>query len=93
MEVTYPRTANNDKELTVTRGEFLEVLDDSRSLFKFILLIQKNPFCTFIKSNNHPLYRVPQNFMIFPKVSVFCHLSLAKMGRYWVVFFSKLVNN
>lgn len=29
VQVTYPRTANNDKELTVVRGEFLEVfLDD-----------------------------------------------------------------
>lgn len=25
VHVTYPRTANNDKELTVTRGEYLEV--------------------------------------------------------------------
>lgn len=25
VQVTYPRTANNDKELTVSRGEFLEV--------------------------------------------------------------------
>lgn len=25
VRVTYPRTANNDKELTVVRGEFLEV--------------------------------------------------------------------
>lgn len=26
VQVTYPRTANNDKELTVQRGEFLEVM-------------------------------------------------------------------
>lgn len=26
VQVTYPRTANNDKELTVVRGEFLEVI-------------------------------------------------------------------
>lgn len=26
VQVTYPRTANNDKELTVVRGEYLEVL-------------------------------------------------------------------
>lgn len=25
VRVTYPRTANNDKELTVVRGEYLEV--------------------------------------------------------------------
>jgi epidermal growth factor receptor kinase substrate 8 len=25
VQVTYPRTANNDKELTVIRGEYLEV--------------------------------------------------------------------
>lgn len=25
VQVTYPRTANNEKELTVVRGEFLEV--------------------------------------------------------------------
>ncbi|KAB0801196.1 hypothetical protein PPYR_05550 [Photinus pyralis] len=34
VQVTYPRTANNDKELTVARGEFLEVLDDSRKWWK-----------------------------------------------------------
>lgn len=34
VQVTYPRTANNDKELTVTRGEYLEVLDDSRKWWK-----------------------------------------------------------
>ncbi|GLV39392.1 uncharacterized protein CBL_13271 [Carabus blaptoides fortunei] len=34
VQVTYPRTANNDKELTVARGEFLEILDDSRKWWK-----------------------------------------------------------
>ncbi|XP_018565007.1 epidermal growth factor receptor kinase substrate 8 [Anoplophora glabripennis] len=34
VQVTYPRTANNDKELTVVRGEFLEILDDSRKWWK-----------------------------------------------------------
>lgn len=34
VQVTYPRTANNDKELTVVRGEYLEVLDDSRKWWK-----------------------------------------------------------
>ena len=34
VQVTYPRTANNDKELTVVRGEFLEVLDNSRKWWK-----------------------------------------------------------
>ncbi|KAF5274522.1 hypothetical protein FQA39_LY07134 [Lamprigera yunnana] len=34
VQVTYPRTANNDKELTVIRGEYLEVLDDSRKWWK-----------------------------------------------------------
>ena len=33
VQVTYPRTANNDKELTVFRGEFLEV-----RLVEFLLL-------------------------------------------------------
>ncbi len=32
--MTYPRTANNEKELTVVRGEFLEVLDSSRKWWK-----------------------------------------------------------
>ncbi|XP_076058229.1 epidermal growth factor receptor kinase substrate 8-like isoform X3 [Oratosquilla oratoria] len=36
VQVTYPRTANNDKELTVVRGEFLEVMDDSRKWWKAI---------------------------------------------------------
>lgn len=34
VQVTYPRTANNDKELTVVRGEYLEVMDDSRKWWK-----------------------------------------------------------
>ncbi|XP_022672900.1 uncharacterized protein LOC111255315 isoform X5 [Varroa destructor] len=34
VQVMYPRTANNDKELTVIRGEYLEVLDDSRKWWK-----------------------------------------------------------
>ncbi|GIZ03110.1 epidermal growth factor receptor kinase substrate 8-like protein 2 [Caerostris extrusa] len=34
VQVMYPRTANNDKELTVLRGEYLEVLDDSRKWWK-----------------------------------------------------------
>uniref|UniRef100_T1GMW3 SH3 domain-containing protein n=1 Tax=Megaselia scalaris TaxID=36166 RepID=T1GMW3_MEGSC len=34
VQVTYPRTANNDKELTVTRGEYLEILDDTRKWWK-----------------------------------------------------------
>ncbi|MPC14553.1 Epidermal growth factor receptor kinase substrate 8-like protein 2 [Portunus trituberculatus] len=36
VQVTYPRTANNDKELTVVRGEYLEVLDDSRKWWKAV---------------------------------------------------------
>ncbi|KAK4291774.1 hypothetical protein Pmani_033775 [Petrolisthes manimaculis] len=36
VQVTYPRTANNDKELTVVRGEFLEVVDDSRKWWKAV---------------------------------------------------------
>lgn len=34
VRVTYPRTANNDKELTVTRGEILEIVDDSRKWWR-----------------------------------------------------------
>ena len=34
VQVTYPRTANNDKELTVCRGEYLDVLDDTRKWWK-----------------------------------------------------------
>merc|ERR1719361_2087431 len=34
VQVTYPRTANNEKELSVTRGEYLEVLDDTRKWWK-----------------------------------------------------------
>ncbi|XP_076347209.1 epidermal growth factor receptor kinase substrate 8-like isoform X6 [Tachypleus tridentatus] len=32
--VLYPRTANNDKELSVVRGEVLEVIDDSRKWWR-----------------------------------------------------------
>ncbi|KAH7639992.1 epidermal growth factor receptor kinase substrate 8-like protein 1 [Dermatophagoides farinae] len=34
VRVLFPRTANNNKELTVTRGEILEILDDSRKWWK-----------------------------------------------------------
>lgn len=34
VRVTYPRTANNDKELTVARGEILEIVDDSRKWWR-----------------------------------------------------------
>ena len=34
VQVTYPRTANNEKELRCVRGEFLEVIDDSRNWWK-----------------------------------------------------------
>ncbi|XP_035220990.1 epidermal growth factor receptor kinase substrate 8-like isoform X1 [Stegodyphus dumicola] len=34
VQVVYPRTANNEKELTVIRGEILEILDDSRKWWK-----------------------------------------------------------
>ncbi|CAL1287181.1 unnamed protein product [Larinioides sclopetarius] len=34
VQVVYPRTANNEKELTVIRGEILEVLDDTRKWWK-----------------------------------------------------------
>lgn len=34
VQVTYPRTANNDKELTVSRGEYLEILDSTRKWWK-----------------------------------------------------------
>lgn len=30
VQVTYPRTANNDRELTVVRGEYLEVSEIGR---------------------------------------------------------------
>ncbi|XP_075151468.1 arouser [Haematobia irritans] len=32
--VCYPRMANNDKELSVSKGEYLEILDDSRKWWK-----------------------------------------------------------
>lgn len=34
VQVTYPRTANNDKEMTVVKGEFLEILDDNRKWWR-----------------------------------------------------------
>lgn len=34
VQVTYPRTVNKDKELTVFRGKYLEVLDDARKQWK-----------------------------------------------------------
>ncbi|KAH8419067.1 hypothetical protein KR222_003417 [Zaprionus bogoriensis] len=33
-EVTYNKTATNDKELNVTKGEYLEIIDDSRNWWK-----------------------------------------------------------
>lgn len=35
VQVTYPRTANNDKELTVIRGEYLEVSETVYSSSSF----------------------------------------------------------
>ena len=34
LQVTYPRTGTNEKELTVVRGEYLEVIDDTRKWWK-----------------------------------------------------------
>jgi len=34
VQVTYPRTANNEKELSVSRGEYLEVIDDTRKWWR-----------------------------------------------------------
>lgn len=34
VQVTYPRTANNDKELTVVRGEYLEVKPKTNVIYK-----------------------------------------------------------
>ncbi|XP_074593614.1 arouser isoform X2 [Brevipalpus obovatus] len=34
VQVLFPRTANNEKELTVEKGEILEILDDSRNWWK-----------------------------------------------------------
>ena len=34
VQVTYPRTANNEKELSVSRGEYLEVMDDTRKWWR-----------------------------------------------------------
>ncbi|GAB6031637.1 hypothetical protein CHUAL_009397 [Chamberlinius hualienensis] len=34
VQVIFPRSANNEKELTVSRGEYLEVLDDGRKWWK-----------------------------------------------------------
>jgi len=34
VRVLFPRTANNNKELSVVRGEILEILDDSRKWWK-----------------------------------------------------------
>lgn len=57
VQVTYPRTANNEKELTVVRGEYLEILDDSRKWWK--ARNQKGevahvPHTIVTKINNYP---------------------------------------
>lgn len=36
VRVAYSRTANNHKELSVVRGEYLEVLDDSKNWWKVV---------------------------------------------------------
>ncbi|XP_022915540.2 epidermal growth factor receptor kinase substrate 8-like isoform X1 [Onthophagus taurus] len=63
VKVTYPRTANNDKELTVVRGEYLEILDDSRKWWKarnFKGEVAHVPHTIVTKVNpdiyNNPLY-------------------------------------
>ena len=40
VQVTYPRTANNDKELSVMRGEFLEV-NGQQSLLRLIIMSER----------------------------------------------------
>lgn len=65
VQVTYPRTANNDKELTVVRGEFLEILDDTRKWWKARnsrgrvahvphTIVTQYPYAEQAASGNHP---------------------------------------
>lgn len=44
VEVTYPRTANNEKELTVVRGEYLEVIIQTYLNFLLIKLLDFTDF-------------------------------------------------
>lgn len=48
VQVTYPRTANNDKELTVVRGEYLEV----RLILIFLKKVPRFLFATYNASQN-----------------------------------------
>ncbi|XP_030756217.1 epidermal growth factor receptor kinase substrate 8-like isoform X2 [Sitophilus oryzae] len=65
VQVTYPRTANNDKELTVVRGEFLEILDSSRKWWKArnskgqIAHVPNTIVTQYHSSNVSPLHRNP----------------------------------
>ena len=57
LRVLYPRTANNDKELTVFRGEILELLDNSRNWWKAANSRNKigflpNTICQLVKELN-----------------------------------------
>ncbi|XP_076353155.1 LOW QUALITY PROTEIN: epidermal growth factor receptor kinase substrate 8-like [Tachypleus tridentatus] len=66
--VLYPRTANNDKELSVVRGEVLEVVDDSRKWWRARNYLQQvghvpntivTPYQAVIREEeviNNPLY-------------------------------------
>lgn len=42
VQVTYPRTANNDKELSVVRGELLEVIKDKFTRIHILMYFQIN---------------------------------------------------
>ncbi|XP_076261642.1 epidermal growth factor receptor kinase substrate 8-like isoform X2 [Rhynchophorus ferrugineus] len=63
VQVTYPRTANNDKELTVVRGEFLEILDSSRKWWKAknskgqVAHVPNTIVTQYHSSNMSPLHR------------------------------------
>lgn len=74
-QVTYPRTANNEKELTVVRGEFLEILDDSRKWWKARNKFGKIAHVPHTIVTTHPFTdnrdEYPQNSSGFEKVCNF----------------------
>ena len=74
VQVNYPRSANNDKELTVVRGEFLEIMDDSRKWWKARNMHGKVAHVPHTIVTTHPfaeeMYGGPQSASAFGKMRV-----------------------
>ena len=74
VQVTYPRTANNDKELTVVRGEYLEVRINNSPIFfhaaPFLHYTDPLSFCTLICLIKIPFFLSLVGFYLIERVDL-----------------------